>query len=223
MAGNTFKNLQHLGFDVELLPECQRSSIKKVRYVDENSNYIILRVDSGEDDIEMIHVDRLKTIELEQYDAVVVSDYNKGLLDDGRFLDKLFAKCDDLEIPTFMDTKKEAGNWSHYCKFIKINEVEYNASSEAVMNKFHKERLIVTLGGGGARYMDKIYETKEVAVRDVVGAGDTFLAGLVYGYLTTKDMGHSIRLANIFSADVVSKRGVALPDLKLIKEYYRGM
>ena len=37
-----------------------------------------------------------------------------------------------------------------------------------------KEKLIVTLGSKGCRYKDKVFNVKEVPVKDVSGAGDTF-------------------------------------------------
>jgi len=67
-----------------------------------------------------------------------------------------------------------------------------------------------------AAFIQEQHKTIEVPVRDVVGAGDTFLAGLVYGYLIDGEIESGIRLANRLSADVVSKRGVALPDKKMI-------
>lgn len=218
MAGNTCQNLKHLGFDVDYPFECDQLVIKKNRYVDEVSNYILLRVDTGEEHIQEMTHERVKELEIETFDAVVVSDYNKGLVD-SLFLKKLFKECDKHDVPSFIDTKKNiSGEWSTYVSYIKINEVEYEANSKEVLNKFHKDQLIVTLGNKGCRYMDEIYPTENVEVRDVVGAGDTFLAGLVYGYLKNNDIKEGIKIANILASNVVTKRGVGLPDKDLIDE-----
>ena len=48
--------------------------------------------------------------------------------------------------------------------------------------RFH-DNLIITRGGKGAEYQGKLYPAEKVNVFDVVGAGDTFLAALTYGYL----------------------------------------
>lgn len=214
MAGNTIENLKHLGFNVLSLEECS-VNIEKVRYVDEASNYIILRVDKGESDIKELPITKLPNISLKGIDAVVVSDYNKGLLSD-RFLKGLFKMCEENEIPTFIDTKKKInGEWSNWVSFIKINELEYQ-QQDTVLDKFHKDQLIVTLGNKGCKYKSETYPTDSVEVRDVVGAGDTFLAGLVYGYLKNNDIKEGITIANKLATNVVTKRGVALPDKELL-------
>ena len=47
----------------------------------------------------------------------------------------------------------------------------------------------------------------KVNVYDVVGAGDTFLAALVFSYLARGDMSESIRFANKAAAVVVGQPG----------------
>ena len=47
MAGNTARNLESLGFKVDLIE--QQEVIKKIRYIDSRLNYTFLRVDEGED------------------------------------------------------------------------------------------------------------------------------------------------------------------------------
>ena len=51
-------------------------------------------------------------------------------------------------------------------------------------------------------------------VRDVSGAGDTFLAGLVRGYLDTGNIVEGIRFAQRCTTIVVQKHGVATVELK---------
>ena len=47
-------------------------------------------------------------------------------------------------------------------------------------------------------------------VKDVSGAGDTFLAALVVEYLKTNDIKSAITFANECATKVVQKRGVAV-------------
>ena len=73
-------------------------------------------------------------------------------------------------------------------------------------------KVIVTLGSKGAKYMNKNFpcpEPKETI--DVSGAGDTFTASFTLKYLSSKDVEESIIFANKMSSIVVSKRGVATP------------
>ena len=69
--------------------------------------------------------------------------------------------------------------------------------------------MIVTLGGEGCLYNGKKYPVKEVPVKDVSGAGDTFLAGLVCGYLDSDNIYTAIDFAQKCTTIVVQKHGVS--------------
>ena len=119
---------------------------------------------------------------------------------------------------SFMDTKKIIGDWAKDCDFIKINkkEYEFEAHYDKLSNGMFDEKMIVTLGSEGCMYLGDIYETKKVEVRDVVGAGDTFLATLAMKYYETDDIAHSIKFANKCSTNVVTQKGVATPNFDLL-------
>ena len=53
------------------------------------------------------------------------------------------------------------------------------------------------------------YPVKKVPVKDVSGAGDTFLTGLVYGYLDTNSIYKAIKFAQECTTIVVQKHGVS--------------
>ena len=55
-------------------------------------------------------------------------------------------------------------------------------------------------------------------VKDVSGAGDTFLAGLISTYIHTKEIGKSIEFANKCATEAVSQKGIA--SLSKIKTFY---
>lgn len=220
MAANVRLTMEHIGLDVTMLTNSNNKIIKH-RYVDEDSNYILLRVDN-EDELEPITMNRLKEIDFGSYDAVVISDYDKGLLDE-HIMENIFILCEG-KTPTFLDTKKKIGDWASSCKFIKINKKEYNNPKHYnfLVGKNMEDKLIVTLGKDGCMYRGENFKTKEVSVMDVVGAGDTFMAGLVYGVLHLDNMKYSIQLANNLARDVVSKRGVVLPDSEIIRKFYNS-
>ena len=74
-----------------------------------------------------------------------------------------------------------------------------------------QDKLIVTRGRRGCEYKNKIYPTHEVPVKDVSGAGDTFMAGLVYEYVKSNNIEKAIRYAQECTTKVVQKTGVATP------------
>jgi len=191
MAWNVRENL--MSFGVEVYISTHPEEIIKTRYIDEKSNQQIMRYDE-EPKIEPLSFefpDEWKST----YDALVISDYDKGFITQ----EKLFELSNWFQGPVFIDTKKTCipGN-----AFIKVNESEFKK-----ITHFIPDNMIITKGGEGTEYQGKLYPAEKVNVFDVVGAGDTFLAALTYGYLKYGRMEEAIPLANKAAAVAVSHRG----------------
>jgi D-glycero-beta-D-manno-heptose-7-phosphate kinase len=200
MAGNVVANLKALGADVDFVTN--ETEIRKVRYVCSKYNHMLLRVDEN-DTCEPFNIGSLY---LNKYDAVVISDYCKGFLseEDIKTISQFYQST------IFLDTKKVLGDWAHNVDFIKINSVEYNKSKEQVDNDpILQSKTIITRGKYGCNYQGKNYPTQEVPVKDVSGAGDTFLAGLVVEYTRTQDIDKAIKFAQDCTTIVVQKTGVS--------------
>ena len=100
--------------------------------------------------------------------------------------------------------------WIKNADFIKINDLEHKKNFEIIPNYPELEdKLIITQGKNGCLYRGEVFPTQEVPVKDVSGAGDTFLAGLVYEYIKTKDVKKSIKFAQQCTTKVVQKLGVS--------------
>jgi sugar/nucleoside kinase (ribokinase family) len=67
----------------------------------------------------------------------------------------------------------------------------------------------VTRGKYGCDYQGKNFPTKDVPVKDVSGAGDTFLAGLVKSYVESKNINTAIKFAQQCTTIVIQKSGVS--------------
>ena len=220
MAGNVADNLKSLGANVELITNANQ--IKKTRFVDNRTNHMFVRVDEGENDIFPIEQRTLENIKWGDYDAVVMSDYDKGFLDYPTI--NYIASKHPL---TFLDTKKPIDGWTTNVKFIKINEVELDQSIGFLHDneEEYSEKVITTLGSKGAQYKGNIYPVEEVDVRDTSGAGDTFLAGLVYAYIKCTignfdlQISEAIKFANRCSTQIVQKKGTAKVNLKELDRY----
>lgn len=196
MAANVLHNLKSFGCDVDFITGDVRS-VKK-RYIDIRSKQHIIRVD---DDKISLPFTSPSIQSLTQFDAIVLSDYNKGFLTYENIIDVR----NNFQGPIFIDTKKQNIGAFQGC-FVKINETEYKNRTSI------NDQLIVTLGSKGAMYrsndIKNFYPGEPAEVVDVCGAGDTFLAALTYKYLETKDIGTAIRFANKCSAITVQHRGV---------------
>ena len=200
MAGNVYANLVALGCTVNLL--CGHAS-KKTRIIDQRSRQQIARID---EDVQSAPV-RFETA-IPAYDAIVISDYAKGVVDYKLIYDIL----QEVKCPVFIDTKLTdlevmQGAW------VKINELEYSKI------KSECSGLIVTRGSKGANVVhhDIHCPAPAVEVVDVTGAGDTFLAALTYQYLVTNDIKSAVEFATHAASITVQQVGVYAPTLEEIK------
>ncbi len=212
MALNTYNNFLSLELNVDIITN-EKNEIRKVRYVDNRSNQMVLRVDEN-DKCERINSQLVSNNQYlnKNYDAIIISDYCKGFLEE----DDIQYICENNK-NVFIDTKKKLGQWIKDADFIKINELEYKKNHELLSDREFEEKLIVTLGSKGCRYNGKEFPVKEVPVKDVSGAGDTFMAGLVYSYLYRPNIINSIEFAQKCTTVVVQKHGVATVKLKEVK------
>ncbi len=205
MAGNVVENLKSLNQNLIINFIHQRQPISKTRYVEHKSNHMFLRVDEGEKSVDGLVLTEEIINKITTSDAVIVSDYHKGFLNDNVIKEICYYSKFSV-----MDTKKQIDNSVVECfDFIKLNEFEFQR------NRFKPnllEKVIVTLGSAGAKHNGKTYpspDPKETI--DVSGAGDTFTASFTIKYLETHDVGQSIIFANKMASIVVSKRGVTTP------------
>ena len=206
MALNVKENL--IGLGNQVLSLVNSSPISKERYIDQKTMQHMFRVDRGEDSkLKPMSPNLLKGLDASSFDAVVISDYDKGFVDtDTAAAIIKFAKS----IPVFVDSKKNDLSCYKGC-IIKINEQEYQSALNVPGGD-----LIITLGSRGCVWSDILFEAEKVNVFDVCGAGDTFLASLVTGYLSTNDMSSALEFANRCSAIAVSNFGaytIKLEDL----------
>jgi len=203
MAGNVVANLNKLGVDkVELITNHEQ--ITKTRYVEYKSNQMLLRVDSNDSVQNSFDI---KKVDFDSYDAVVVADYDKGFLTNDDI-----KKIGEKSKLSFIDTKKviDLNNFKGYT-FVKMNEVEWERCQRyGATYEEWKDNLIVTMSERGCMYKEKRYSVdNSVEVRDLSGAGDTWMASFAWKYTQTKYVDESIEFANKNATLVVQKRGVS--------------
>jgi rfaE bifunctional protein kinase chain/domain len=238
-AANLAKNLVALGLDVDISSILSGKiaislgvesigigklstfggTLTKNRVVNTKTNKQECRIDDrktfSEDEIqkylkELSAPNRFR--DLNDYDAVIFSDYNKGVI--SKEVVRLF--IDHFSGHVFIDTKKpEEDYWRIPDSSMKINSLEFarlsqKGSPEAL------SRLFVTMGGLGCAFYKKgvqhIYERSKVVdenIADPIGAGDCFLAGFVKKWLDTQDDQESMRFANKVARLSVLKPGTS--------------
>lgn len=206
MAGNVVSNLQALGINTSFI--CNPEDVLKTRYVDDRSGQILLRVDEN-DTVKQIDSNLVSFIKDNifggiQMDAIIISDYDKGFLSE----ENIQFICENNN-NVFIDTKKILDEWCVNASFIKINHVEYEHTEYNLKDLNIEDKLVVTLSNKGCKYKDKTFPVEKVQIKDVSGAGDTFLSGLVSEYILTKDIEKAILFAQQCATVVVQKQGVA--------------
>jgi bifunctional ADP-heptose synthase (sugar kinase/adenylyltransferase) len=194
MAGNVARNLEALGCNVNYL---HGETSTKTRLVDIRSKQQIVRIDNDVVSSPLEFATAIPPL----YDAIVISDYNKGTVSY-----ELIEELIQTKIPVFIDTKKTdlermQGAW------VKINELEYSKIKSECTG------LIVTCGPRGATavHHDLTFPAPVVEVADVTGAGDTFLAAFAVNWLTNRDIASAMQYAIRAASITVQHFGVYAP------------
>jgi len=195
MAGNVYNNLVALGCNVYAV---YGETSTKTRLIDTRSKQQIVRIDN---DVHSSSADI--TYKLDNYDAIVISDYNKGTVS----YELIESLRKDYSGPIFVDTKKTDLARLEGC-IVKINSLEFSQIKTKCSN------MIVTLGPDGAECNGQRFSAPRVEVSDVCGAGDTFLSALAYCYVNTDSIEQAIRFAITASAVTVQHLGVYAPTLQ---------
>lgn len=160
--------------------------------------------------------------ECNDYDIVILSDYNKGVLS-GDWLKSINCKKLLLADPKNSDL-------SHYRKANVItpnlNELEKSCGEKIdndqklisqcnkIIKKNNFDYIVVTQGAGGLtivgqnNFYEKI-EAHKVENPDVSGAGDTFISALSLSFAKTKNISLSAKFANLAASIAVSKIGTS--------------
>jgi D-beta-D-heptose 7-phosphate kinase/D-beta-D-heptose 1-phosphate adenosyltransferase len=201
MAANVKDNLEQLGCTVDFVHGIK--TCIKTRVIDSRTKQHLVRIDQDSPSRAV----KIDYNNINQYNAIVVSDYNKGSVD--------YDTIENLRYryhgPIFIDTKKTDLARFEGC-YVKINQVEYEAA------KTFPSELIVTLGRDGAKYKEHTISAPQVEAFDVCGAGDTFLSALAYNYVLSQDILKAIEFAIRASSITVQHIGVYSPTLEEIEQ-----
>lgn len=201
MAANVKDNLEQLGCHVDFVHGFK--TCVKTRVIDSRTKQHLVRLDQDS----LSRAVKVDYNNIDQYNAIIVSDYNKGSVD----YETVEQLRKNYTGPIFVDTKKTDLVRFEGC-FVKINSVEYAAA------KTFPTELIVTLGRDGAQYKEHTISAPQVEAFDVCGAGDTFLSALAYNYVLSQDILSAIEFAIRASSVTVQHIGVYSPTLEEIEQ-----
>lgn len=256
-AGNVAINLKELGCKVELcsvvgddqygkwlkeyfsdngvgtsavFAEKGRPTTLKQRYATKNQQ--LLRVDAETtDDIsyktKQMVIDYLER-NISKLNAIVISDYTKGMVVDGEFVQKIIQLAVKHDVIVGIDSKSTNISAFKDATFVKPNNLELehavaikieddeslNNAGMTYLNKCGANALIVTRGAAGISIFRpnmkrKDFASKAVQVYDVTGAGDTVISTISLALACGINMEDALILANYAASVVISKIGTA--------------
>lgn len=203
MVGNVCSNIK------SLMPDDWQCSLfhpqkfsKKTRYIDSVSGQQLLRVDKD------VFVKEINFKDVKgEWDAIVISDYNKGAvgLDLIENINNNYSNS-LLLIDTKIDFTQHFGCFSNF--IVKINKKEFYALKYREI--IGVKELVVTQGEMGCIIIGrKVIPTEHVDVINLSGCGDTFLAALCVNMLETNDLEIACKWANKAAGLAAKEKGIA--------------
>lgn len=164
---------------------------------------------------------------LDSVDAVVLSDYAKGVLSD-RILSTVITRCKELQKPVLIDPKGRSFTKYSGCTIITPNRREaaeacgldedskdvVKMAGKSLLNDLAIDAVLITEGEEGMTLFQQDLEdfhipTAARAVYDVTGAGDTVIATLASVVAAGSDLETAARLANLGAGIVVEQVGTS--------------
>ncbi len=160
-------------------------------------------------------------------DAVILEDYNKGLLTE-KVIKYIIKKANHLKIPVTVDPKYKNFFLFEKCTVFKPNFIELQKNlnieihsdedllqaAKEVFKKIKPEYLVITLGDKGLKIFNKEQQIIQIPtfakeVFDVSGAGDTVISVLTLCLANSCDIRTSAIIANHAAGAVCGKKGIA--------------
>ena len=180
-AGLVYKNLKSLGVDVTLFDTEQPRSIKTRVICD---GHYVTRIDDDKHANSAAVLDAVQATDFTKYDYVILSDYNKGVLDES--LD-IIEHLNAFGCKVIVDPKEHANHYinawlikPNYSEFTKFGFISWQGN---IITTNAGNNVVATIDN-----TDYDIPVEAVEVSDVTGAGDCFLAAFVYGL--TKQYNH---------------------------------
>ncbi len=199
-AGLVYENLKSLGVNVDMFETPGEVSVKTRIICD---GHYITRID---DDAQANGTEVLKRVQetnFSQYDYVLLSDYNKGVLDEAR---EIIKHINTFNCKVIVDPKENQwfyeGAWLVKPNYSEFESLEFDNWQGNIITTNAGEEVVATIDG-------KRYEVPvdNLEVADVTGAGDCFLASFVYALTKGYNYEKAIKIAVQGSTESVKHAG----------------
>lgn len=200
-------------------------TISKLRILSQNQQLIRLDFEQPVPETVAVKLSRQAAASIQQFDAVVISDYAKGALLD---VSRIIQAAVDAEIPVFVDPKGDDFSRYRQATLIKPNQKEFEqivgvvSDDETLVQKARTlqkqlsvSALLVTRSEHGMVLLQQsetphFLKAQTQEVYDVTGAGDTVIAVLAAAVAAGESLERAAWLANEAASLVVRKVGTSV-------------
>ncbi len=199
-AGLVYENLKNLNVDVKLFEIDQPRSVKTRIICD---GHYITRIDDDKPASGMAVLKKVQSTDFSQYDYVVLSDYNKGVLDEAKDIIK---HINTFGCKIIVDPKENAwfyeNAWLVKPNYNEFHDLGFDEWQGNIITTNAGEEVIANIDG-----VNYEVEVDAVEVADVTGAGDCFLAGFVYALTKGYSYKRCLEIATKGSTESVKHSG----------------
>lgn len=216
-SGVQITNLVDQHKNIQCKFKMQGITTTKTRFVDESGHHL-MRWDQEQKTTD-------NRIEFAFEDIVVISDYNKGMVDRD-----VIKQAINASAKVFVDPKQGPEVYKG-AYLVKPNLKEYKQwfgefnriTALEKMREYQWTWLVVTMGSRGIYCLNvngdhKCFSENVVGLADVSGAGDVVLSVLVYGHLNKMSMFDAAKKACYAAARSVERSGIAVVTHTDLKE-----
>ena len=199
-AGLVYNNLKNLNVNVKLFEIDQPRSVKTRIICD---GHYITRIDDDKPASGTTVLKQVQATDFSQYDYVVLSDYNKGVLDEAK---DIIAHINKYNCKVIVDPKENAwfyeNAWLVKPNYNEFHDLGFDEWKGNIITTNAGEEIIANIDG-----VNYEVEVDAVEVADVTGAGDCFLAGFVYALTKGYSYKRCLEIATKGSTESVKHSG----------------
>jgi len=250
-AGNVYHNLKSLGafpillatvgddewgkwikknldYKKGLYTTNDRPTITKTRIIAHQQQVVRVDEEVNEPISQKTNKKIIECIQKEDYEGILISDYNKGMVNK-YIMNDLLSIAQKRDVPVFVDPKIE--NISYFSPITLITPNHYEAEAivnhpcdhngeaeragKEILSLITTKYIIIKRGQKGMTVLDENKQpihipTVAKEVYDVTGAGDTVIATASLALLSGASIQEAAFLANAAAGTVVGKMGTAV-------------
>jgi len=240
VANHVLQVLKKEGVDYAIFKDASRPTTVKRRYIADEYKLLRTSVIAEHFIPQRIENNIIKTIELARPDAIIVSDFNYGLITDNILAaieTKTCLKFGDCQSSSQIGDFKQFRNYDVITPTVKEAQIalaEQHDSpeilAEKLMNVTGSNSIVITRGSSGLFWKNGIRSGTVPALnvhqKDTMGAGDSFLAAMALSMTSGALISEACFIGSCMAAEKINLFGnipIGIDQLKAAIKKYRGL